>query len=89
MKKYVFLQIRDFRTPLWKVSKSSDRHSIFSYKPLSLRQKMLGLLEKDDVFSCVAKLEGTLSQLGQLVLEALDLVVDCGQQCLIPRLLTG
>ena len=73
MKKYVFLQIRDFKTPLWKVSKSSDRHSIFSYKPLLLRQKMLGLLEKDDVFSCVAKLEGAPLLLGQIVLEALDL----------------
>ena len=37
---------------------------------------MLGLLEKDDVFSCVAKLEGVTMMLGQLVLEALDLVVD-------------
>ena len=44
---------------------------------------MLGLLEKDDVFSCVAKLEGAPLLLGQIVLEALDLVVDCDQQRLI------
>ena len=37
---------------------------------------MLGLLEKDDVFGCVAKTEGVPMMLGQLVLEALDLVVD-------------
>ena len=37
---------------------------------------MLGLLEKDDVFSCVAKQEGVPMMLGQLVLKALDLVVD-------------
>ena len=46
---------------------------------------MLGLLEKDDVFSCVAKLEGAPLLLGQIVLEALDLVVDCDQQPLIPN----
>ena len=46
---------------------------------------MLGLLAKDDVFSCVAKLEGVPLLLDQLVLEALDLVVDCGQQRLIPN----
>ena len=50
---------------------------------------MLGLLEKDGVFSCVAKPEGVPMMLGQLVLKALDLAVDCSQQCLIPRLLTG
>ena len=49
---------------------------------------MLGLLEKDDVFSCVAK-ERAPMMLGQLVLKALDLVVDRGWQHLIPRLLTG
>ena len=74
--------------PSWKVSKSSERHSIFSYNTLLLRQKMLGLLEKDDVFSRVAK-EGAPMMLGQLVLKASDLVVDRGWQHLIPRLLTG
>ena len=49
---------------------------------------MLGLLEKDDVFSYVAKPEGVLMML-ELVLKALDLVVDRGWQHLIPRLLTG
>ena len=88
MKKYVFLQTGVLRTPSWKVSKSSERHNIFSYNPLLLRQKMLGLLEKDDVFSCVAK-EGAPMMLGQLVLKALDLVVDRGWQHLILRLLTG
>ena len=76
MKKYVFLQTGVLRTPSWKVSKSSERHSIFSCKPPLLRQKMLGLLEKDGVFSCVAKPEGVPMMLGQLVLKALDLVVD-------------
>ena len=37
---------------------------------------MLGLLEKDDVFSCVDKPEGVPMMLGQFVWEALDLVVD-------------
>ena len=41
--------------------------------------------DRDDVFSCVAKPEGAPLLLGQLVLEALDLVVDCGQQRLIPN----
>ena len=41
--------------------------------------------DRDDVFSCVAKPEGTPLLLGQIVLEALDLVVDCGQQRLIPN----
>ena len=41
--------------------------------------------DRDDVFSCVAKPEGAPLLLGQLVLEALDLVVDCGQQWLIPN----
>ena len=33
----------------------------------------------------VAKPEGAPLLLGQLILEALDLVVDCGQQRLIPN----
>ena len=41
--------------------------------------------DRDDVFSCVAKPEGAPLLLGQIVLEALDLVVDCGQQRLIPN----
>ena len=41
--------------------------------------------DRDDVFSCVAKLEGAPLLLGQIVLEALDLVVDCGRQRLIPN----
>ena len=41
--------------------------------------------DRDDVFSCVAKPEGAPLLLGQLVLEALDLVVDCGRQRLIPN----
>ena len=41
--------------------------------------------DRDDVFSCVAKPEGAPLLLGQLVLEALDLVVDCGRQQLIPN----
>ena len=41
--------------------------------------------DRDDVFSCVAKPEGALLLLGQIVLEALDLVVDCGRQRLIPN----
>ena len=41
--------------------------------------------DRDDVFSCVAKPEGAPLLLRQLVLEALDLVVDCGQQRLIPN----
>ena len=39
--------------------------------------------DRDDVFSCVAKLEGAPLLLGQIVLEALDLVVDCVRQRLI------
>ena len=39
--------------------------------------------DRDHVFSCVAKPEGAPLLLGQLVLEALDLVVDCCQQRLI------
>ena len=39
--------------------------------------------DRDDVFSCVVKLEGAPLLLGQIVLEALDLVVDCGRQRLI------
>ena len=34
--------------------------------------------DRDDVFSCVAKPEGAPLLLGQIVLEALDLVVDYG-----------
>jgi len=34
--------------------------------------------DRDDVFSCVAKPEGAPLLLGQIVLEALDLVVDFG-----------
>ena len=41
--------------------------------------------DRDDVFSCVAKPEGAPLLLGQIVLEALDLVVDCGRQRLIPN----
>ena len=41
--------------------------------------------DRDDVFNCVAEPEGAPLLLGQLVLEALDLVVDCGQQRLIPN----
>ena len=41
--------------------------------------------DRDDVFSCVAKPEGAPLLIGQIVLEALDLVVDCGQQRLIPN----
>ena len=41
--------------------------------------------DRDDVFSCVAKPEGAPLLLGQIVLEALDLVVDYGQQRLIPN----
>ena len=41
--------------------------------------------DRDDVFSCVAKPEGAPLLLGQLVLEALDLVVDCDRQQLIPN----
>jgi len=41
--------------------------------------------DRDDVFSCVAKPEGAPLLIGQLVLEALDLVVDCGRQQLIPN----
>ncbi|MGA1121311.1 MAG: retroviral-like aspartic protease family protein [bacterium] len=41
--------------------------------------------DRDDVFSCVAKPECAPLLLGQLVLEALDLVVDCGRQQLIPN----
>ena len=44
--------------------------------------------DRDDVFSCVAKPEGAPLLLGQLVLEALDLLVDCGQQRLISKLPT-
>ena len=39
--------------------------------------------DRDDVFSCVAKPEGAPLLLGQIVLEALDLVVDYGRQRLI------
>jgi len=41
--------------------------------------------DRDDVFSCVAKPEGAPLLLGQIVLEVLDLVVDCGRQRLIPN----
>ena len=41
--------------------------------------------DRDDVFSCVAKLEGAPLLLRQIVLEALDLVVDCGRQRPIPN----
>ena len=41
--------------------------------------------DRDDVFSCVGKPEGAPLLLGQIVLEALDLVVDCGAQRLIPN----
>ena len=41
--------------------------------------------DRDDVFSCVAKPEGAPLLLGQIMLEALDLVVDCGRQRLIPN----
>ena len=41
--------------------------------------------DRDDVFSCVAKPEGAPLLLGQIVLEVLDLVVDCGRQQLIPN----
>ena len=41
--------------------------------------------DRDDVFSCVAKPEGAPLLLGQIVLEALDLVVDYGRQRLIPN----
>jgi hypothetical protein len=41
--------------------------------------------DRDDVFSCVAKPEGAPAAMGPLVLEALDLVVDCGRQRLIPN----
>ena len=41
--------------------------------------------DRDDVFSCVAKPEGAPLLVGQIVLEALDLVVDCGRQRLIPN----
>ena len=41
--------------------------------------------DRDDVFSCVSKPEGAPLLLGQIVLEVLDLVVDCGQQRLIPN----
>ncbi len=41
--------------------------------------------DRDDVFSCVAKPEGAPLLLGQIVLGALDLVVDCGRQRLIPN----
>ena len=41
--------------------------------------------DRADVFSCVAKPEGAPLLLGQIVLEALDLVADCGQQRLIPN----
>ena len=41
--------------------------------------------DRDDVFSCVAKLEGAPLLWGQIVLEVLDLVVDCGRQRLIPN----
>ena len=47
--------------------------------------------DRDDVFSCVAKLKGAPLLLGQIVLEALDLVVDCVRQRLIhnPEALDG
>ena len=41
--------------------------------------------DRDYVFSCVAKPEGAPLLIGQIVLEALDLVVDCGRQRLIPN----
>ena len=41
--------------------------------------------DRDYVFSCVAKPEEVPLLLGQLVVEALDLVVDCGRQRLIPQ----
>ena len=41
--------------------------------------------DRDDVFSCVAKLKGAPLLLGQIVLEALDLVMDCVRQRLVPN----
>ena len=41
--------------------------------------------DRDDVFSCVAKPEGAPLLLGQIVLEVLELVVDCGRQRFIPN----
>ena len=51
----------------------------------SLSSVFLRIGDSDDVFSCVAKPEGAPLLLGQIVLEALDLVVDCGRQRLIPN----
>jgi predicted aspartyl protease len=54
------------------------------------RRQMYGELrvqigDRDSVFDCIAKPEGAPLLLGQLVLETLDLVVDCGRQQLIPN----
>ena len=41
--------------------------------------------DRDSVFDCISKPEGAPCLLGQLVFEALDLVVDCPNQRVIPN----
>jgi len=55
----------------------------------SQRQEVAGahvtLLGRDDTFSAIVEPKRKEALIGAIVLEALDLLVDCQNQCLIPR----
>jgi len=55
----------------------------------TMRQEVAGayikLLGRDDTFSAVVEPKRREALIGAIVLEALDLLVDCSGQCLVPR----
>jgi predicted aspartyl protease len=45
----------------------------------------LQILGRDDTFTAVVEPKRTTALVGAIVLEALDLLVDCKNQCVVPR----